>query len=121
MRIAIILMFIIAGFSTKAQVKVPPALDSVAARVIHYLQQQQPDSIYRMTGKAFQEKITAENFNSISTTKIFPLNDFKNVTFEKFESGISKYQVEGEPRLQLLIGLDDEKKIQTLLVQQYMP
>lgn len=121
MRIAIIMIFVSACFTTNAQVKAPSSLDSVAARVIHYLQQQQPDSVYQMTGTAFQEKITAENFNSISTTKIFPLNDFKTVRFEKFEAGISKYEVDGEPKLQLLIGIDEKHKIETLLVQQYVP
>lgn len=104
-----------------AQVKTVPSkqLDSVAAKVIHYFQQKQPDSVYLMTGKSFREKITSENFTSITTTKIFPVNDFSKVSFVSNDGGVSKYKVAGTPDLQLLIGLDADDKIETLLVQQY--
>lgn len=104
-----------------AQSKTVPSrqLDSVAAKVIHYFQQKQADSVYLMTGKSFQDKITSENFSSITTTKIFPLNDFSKVTYVSNDGGVSKYKVGGTPDLQLLIGLDADDKIETLLVQQY--
>lgn len=94
-------------------------LDSVGQKVILYFKNKQPDSVYLMTGKDFRDKITAENFNSITTTQIFPLNDFENVKYVSYAQGISKYKVEGTPVLQLLIGLDATGKISTLLIQQY--
>lgn len=123
MKSFILLAALFSPFLTTAQVKqIPPKkLDSVAQKVIAYFKVKQPDSIYAMTGKAFRDKITPENFSSITTTKILPLTDFKNVKFISSIQGISKYKVEGNPTLQLLIGLDVDDKIQTLLVQEYIP
>lgn len=95
--------------------------DSIALKVISFLKAKQPDSVYLLTGKAFREKITAENFNSITNSKIFPLTDFKNVKYISSTQGINKYRVEGTPALQLLIGLDADDKIDTLLIQEFIP
>lgn len=101
-------------------VQVPPKkLDSISAKVIGFFKSKQTDSIYAMTGKAFREKITQENFNSISTSQIFPLTNFEDVKFVGTQQGVNKYRVAGNPVLQLLIGLDVDDKIQTLLIQPY--
>ena len=114
----IILCFCFLG---KAQIKDEAAkkIDSVAQKVIYHLQKQQPDSVYAFTAPSFQEKITAENFNSILKDQLFPLNDFKLVTFISYADGINKYKVEGTPTLQLLVGLDELNKVQTLLIQPF--
>lgn len=95
--------------------------DSIAQKVIHYFALKQPDSVYQLTGKAFREQITAENFTAITTSKIFPLTDFKLVKYISTANGINKYRVEGTPTLQLLVGLDTDDKISTLLVQEFVP
>jgi len=51
--------------------------------------------------------------------QVFPLNDFKNVTFVKTVEGINKYKVDGSPELQLLIGLDKDNKLETFLIQAF--
>jgi hypothetical protein len=95
--------------------------DSIARKVIGFLRAKQPDSVYMLTGKAFRDKITAENFSSITTTKIFPLTDFKTVKYISTTQNINKYRVEGTPALQLLVGLDADDKINTLLIQEFIP
>lgn len=94
-------------------------LDSISAIVIHYMQAKQADSIYALAGEQFRSKISAADFRSISDTQVFPLNDFKNVTYVSTANGISKYKIAGTPDLQLLIGLDEENKLATLLIQAY--
>lgn len=93
--------------------------DSIGYKVIQYLRDHQADSIYIITGRKFKENISAENFKSVSENQIFPVNDFKNVSFIKMTNHINKYKINGTPDLQLLIGLDSENKIETLLIQPY--
>jgi len=92
-------------------------LDSVSKVVIHYLQAKQADSIYALAGERFKSQLTAENFKSISEKQVFPLNDFQHVTYVSTTNGINTYKVAGTPDLQLLIGLDDKNKLETLLVK----
>jgi len=94
-------------------------LDSISAIVIHYMQAKQADSIYALAGEQFRSKISAADFRSISDTQVFPLNDFKNVTYVSTTNGISKYKIAGTPDLQLFISLDEENKLATLLIQTY--
>ncbi len=94
--------------------------DSIAQKVISFLKNKQPDSVYAMSGKNFREKITPENFNSIATTQILPMNNFEKATFVSYLQGINKYKVDGSPILQLMLGLDAENKIETLLIQPYV-
>jgi len=107
-----------AGFS---QVNNPSQtiLDSISSIVIHYMKAKQADSIYALAGEVFRSKISAADFKSIADTQVFPLNDFKNVTYVHTANGISKYKVAGTPDLQLLIGLDKENKLETFLIQPY--
>lgn len=94
-------------------------LDSISAIVIHYLQAKQPDSIYALAGENFKSQLTQETFKSIAETQVFPLNNFQNVSYISTTNGISKYKVAGTPDLQLLVGLDNANKLQTLLIQQF--
>ena len=94
-------------------------LNSVSKIVIHYLQTKQSDSIYALAGESFKSQLSAENFRSISQNQVFPLNNFSNTTYVNTTNGINKYKVSGTPDLQLLIGLDKENKLQTLLIQPF--
>jgi len=94
-------------------------LDSLSKIVIHYMQVKQADSIYALAGENFKTHITQQDFKSISETQIFPLNDFEHVTYLNTTNGISKYKIAGTPDLQLLIGLDKENKLETLLIQPF--
>jgi precorrin-6B methylase 2 len=93
--------------------------DSIGTIVIQYLKEHKADQIYALAGNEFKQQLTLENFKNICESQLFPLNDFAKVSFEKTENGINKYKVGGSPELQLLIGLDAENKIGTLLVQPY--
>jgi hypothetical protein len=94
-------------------------LDSVSTIVIHYLQAKQSDSIYALAGEMFKSKISAADFKSISENQVFPLNDFKNVTYVSTMNGINKYKVAGTPDLQLFISLDKDNKLETFLLQPF--
>lgn len=93
--------------------------NSIGSVVIHYLENHQADSIYVLTGQAFKDRISKENFKNISENQLFSINDFKTVTFIKMQNGINKYKIKGTPELQLLVGLDAQNKIQTLQIQPY--
>lgn len=107
--------------TAQAQTKTPTELktDSMGTKAIQYLADHKTDSLYNLTGSKFQEKVTKEDFENVSENQIYPINDFKHVTFVKTIKGINKYKVEGSPELQLLVGLDAEFKIGTLLIQPY--
>ncbi|HWH64177.1 MAG TPA: hypothetical protein VNS50_12920 [Ginsengibacter sp.] len=114
----IVLLIMQAGFC-QAKDASQNLLDSMSQVVIHYFQNKQADSVYALAGQTFKSKITADNFKSISENQIFPLNNFQNVTYINTTNGINKYKVSGTPDLQLLIGLDKESKIETLLIQPF--
>jgi len=116
--IFICVFFIKSGF-TQATDTSKSILDSVSLKVIYYLQNKQPDSIYSITGQNFRDHITKEDFKNISENQIFPVNNFQNVIYVKTLNGINKYKVAGSPELQLLISLDKENKIETFLIQPY--
>ena len=94
-------------------------LDSISKVVIHYLQSKQADSIYAIAGKNFKSHMSAENFKSVAENQVFPLNDFKNTVYIETTNGINKYKVPGTPDLRLLVGLDNENKLETLLIQPF--
>ncbi len=107
--------------SANAQTKTLKELktDSMGTKAIQYLADHKADSLYNITGSKFQEKIAKEDFQNICENQLYAINDFKHVTFVKTIEGINKYKVEGSPELQLLVGLDAEFKIETLLIQPY--
>jgi hypothetical protein len=111
-------LFIQSGF-TRATNTSKNILDFISLKVIYYLQNKQADSIYSITGQNFRNHITKDDFKSISENQIFPINNFQNVTYVKTLNEINKYKVAGSPELQLLIGIDKENKIETLLIQPY--
>lgn len=47
------------------------------------------------------------------------MNNFQNVTYISTTNGVNKYKVAGTPDLQLLIGLDEKNKLETLLIQPF--
>ena len=98
-----------------------PAIDSVSNLVIHFLQEKQADSIYAMAGEEFKSKLSQSDFKSVAESQVFVFNDFKNTTFVSTTGGINKYKVTGTPELQLLVGLDEESKLYTLLIQPFTP
>jgi hypothetical protein len=112
------LLFLYTGFS-QTNNSTTSTLDSISKLVIHYLQAKQPDSIYAMAGEKFRGQLKQEDFKTISTTQVFPLNDFQHITFVGSENGINKYKVAGTPDLQLLIGLDATNKLETFLIKTF--
>lgn len=93
--------------------------DSIGKVVIQYLKDHRTDDIYKLTGDEFKSQLSLPDFKKICETQIFPMNDFKNVTFEKTENGINKYKVAGTPELQILIGIDDKDQLRTFFIQPY--
>lgn len=116
MIIAVLIMQ--AGFSQANSVD-QITLDSVSQAVIHYMQTKQADSIYALAGERFRSQLTAENFRSITENQIFPINNFRDVTFVRTINGINKYKVAGTPDLQMLIGLDEKNMLETFLIQPF--
>jgi hypothetical protein len=114
--IIITMLIIHTGFG-QANSAYQTTLDSISKIVIHYMQAKQADSIYALAGESFKSQLTPESFKTISEEHIFPINDFQNVTYVSTTNGINKYKVAGTPNLQLLISLDKQNKLETLLIQ----
>lgn len=106
------------GFSQTANPH-QSTLDSISKLVIHYLQAKKADSIYALGGENFKSHLSAEDFKSVAENQVFKINDFANTTYISTTNGINKYKVSGTPELQLLIGLDKENKLETLLIQPF--
>lgn len=115
----IVLFMFVANIQAQMKTLIQLKTDSIGNKVIEYLANHQSDSIYRMCGEHFKSIISQDNFENISQNKLYPINDFKKVTFTKTINGVNKYKVSGQPDLQLFVGLDADYKIETLLVQPF--
>ncbi|MEO6843684.1 MAG: hypothetical protein ABI184_00855 [Ginsengibacter sp.] len=117
--INIALFIFVANIQAQTKTLIQLKTDSIGNKVIAYLANHQSDSIYRMCGDNFKSHISKENFENVSKNQLYPINDYKKVTFIKTINGINKYKVAGQPDLQLLVGLDADFKIETLLIQPF--
>ena len=115
----IIILLLTPGVFSQVKDASQNLLDSMSHKVIHYFQNKQADSVYALAGQIFKNHITAEDFKSIAENQIFSLNNFQDVTYVSTVNGINKYKVSGSPELQLLISLDKQNKIETLLIQPF--
>lgn len=117
--IAAAALFLAAGLQAQTAQPRRDVTDSIGDVVIRYLATHQPDSIYLLAGNEFKSHLSQSDFKSICETQLFPLNDFKKVSFVKRINNVNKYKVEGAPALQLLVSLDSENKLYTFLIQPF--
>jgi|SRR6185437_949936 len=115
----IVIFMLVANIQAQTKTIKQLKTDSIGNKVIEYLANHQTDSIYRMCGDNFKSHISQENFENVSKNQLYLINDYKKVSFINTINGINKYKVSGKPDLQLLVGLDADFKIETLLIQPF--
>jgi putative CocE/NonD family hydrolase len=94
--------------------------DSIAQKVIVYLNNNEPDNIYNLLNDDFKKKLPYNTFKSISQNQIVPLTPFYNIILKQSKDGVNKYKAESKNgEFQLLIGLDSINKIRTLSINPY--
>jgi len=95
-------------------------VDSVCTLVKQYFNAKDVDKLYALTGDAFKKQLPAETFKQVCNNNLFPLGEMKEAVYEKQVNGVSKYKaVFATVNLNLLLSLDKDDKIETLLLQPY--
>lgn len=118
-------LYVIAGAATiAAQGQTPQTnqekkTDTVAQRVIRYFNRRQADSVYALTGDDFKKQVPYATWNNIAEKQMPPMLPFKNPVFVSSKNNVNKYKIESTALLQLLVGLDEQGRINALLLQPY--
>ena len=85
--------------------------DSVTQLVIHYLNENKPDSLYQLTGERTRKHITATLLASFTKEKLPYLLPLTKVSFITKNDSVSVYKVDGKIPLNFYISLDKLNKI----------
>ena len=95
--------------------------DSVFQLVKKYFNNQQPDSIYSLSGEKFHAALTPETFRYVCTNQLFPLGAIKSSSLISFVNNqLATYKLDFDAAtLQLQLTLDDKGKIELFLFQPY--
>jgi CubicO group peptidase (beta-lactamase class C family) len=94
--------------------------DSVSILVQQYFNAKNADSLYALAGNTFRQNLSEDQFKTICNNNLFPLGAMQ-IQFESFSNNISRYKAAfNSVNLVLLIGLNDQGKLQTLLFQPYV-
>lgn len=95
-------------------------IDSVCVLVKKYFNAKDVGNLYALAGDAFQKQLPAATFKQVCDNNLFPLGEMKDVQFESFTGGVSKYKaVFAAVNLSLYLSLDKDDKIQEFLFQPY--
>lgn len=94
--------------------------DSVCLLLKQYFNAKDVDKLYALAGEDFKKQLPPPTFKQVCDNNLFPLGEMKDAVYEKTMNGVSKYKaVFATVNLNLLLSLDKDDKIQTLLFQPY--
>jgi CubicO group peptidase (beta-lactamase class C family) len=107
--------------NTMAQSLQQQKTDSVFQQVKKYFNAKQADSIYAVAGESFKKNLDAITFSDFVNQRLFPLGEIKQSTLISFVNNkIATYKLEfATLKLQLLMSLDDNGKLDYFLFQPY--
>ncbi len=95
-------------------------IDSVCFLVKKYFNEKNADGLYLLGGEAFHKQLPLETFRQVCKDNLFPLGVIKETVFENNTNGVSKYKaVFDSGNISLLLSLDANNKLETLLFQAY--
>ena len=98
------------------------ALDSLANKARIYLNTHQPDSLYALMGKAFQQEIPVDQFRTISAGLSAQLGIWQRNTFRAFKRSAIRYKATfANAPMDFYLSQDSTGHIQTFLFRNYEP
>ena len=112
----IICLLLFMATAASAQTVEQQKTDSVFQQVKHLFNEQQPDSLYLLTGDVFRSKIAKDNFDTIFVKQMFPLGRIGQSTLVSFfNNKIATYKlVFNGFVLQVIMSVDENSKIDYL-------
>jgi CubicO group peptidase (beta-lactamase class C family) len=117
--ILLLVLFFESSFCSFAQFQQQKS-DSVCVLIKKYFNETNVEQLYALCGKEFQKQLTLEAFRLVCRNNLFPLEKIKETIFESSANGLYKYKaVFTTVNLNLLLSIDHEDKIETLLFQPY--
>ena len=87
--------------------------DTVARLAVHYMNDNQPDSVYQLAGEYFRSQIPATTWTTIYTNQLSALLPFTKVEFISGANGVNTYKLTGKVTLTYNVGLDSKNKLAT--------
>lgn len=90
--------------------------DSVARTMIRLINEKKTDSTYLLVGETFRKQIDATAWKNILEKNIYPISPFTEFLLISNSQKINRYK---SGRLQFLVGLDQQNKLETFMVQPY--
>ena len=87
--------------------------DTVARLAVHYMNANQPDSLYQLAGEQFRSQIPAATWTTIYTNQLSALLPFTKVEFISGANGVNTYKLTGKVKLTYNVGLDSKNKLAT--------
>ena len=118
-KILFLLLLLPASFCCIAQSQ-QQKTDSVCGLVKEYFNERNVEQLYGLFGKEYQKQLTLETLRQVCENNLFPIGEIKETVFESTANGINKYKaVFASLNLTMLLSLDKEEKVETLLFQPY--
>lgn len=111
-------------FSRISQAQTPNrfALDSLANKTRFYLNTKQPDSLYALMGKAFQQEIPVDPFRTITAGLARQLGSWEQNTFRAFNGSAIRYKATfANAPMDFYLSQDSTGHIQTFLFRNFEP
>lgn len=116
--IALIVSFCIA-ITAVSQSRVAETTDSISKSIIYLMNAGLWDSAYKATSTSFQKNVPPQTWKNVSK-QLSSLLPFSLPIYDTNLQGVRKYKLQGGgTSFQLLLHLDAELKIETLLLQPY--
>ncbi|MDB5016904.1 MAG: hypothetical protein JWQ84_1736 [Mucilaginibacter sp.] len=91
--------------------------DTLARKILNFINHKQTDSIYAYAGESFKNKIDAKTWKSIAENGLFPLTPLGEPVFINSKNGVNKYKIN---QYQYIFGLDKAGKFRALALQPYL-
>ena len=106
------LLALIGVATAKAQTSVvEKKTDSVARLAIKYMNANQPDSVYNLTGSNFRSQIPAATWATVYSTQLSALLPFTKSEFVKSVGAVNVYKLTGKVVLTYNVSIDGSGKI----------
>jgi CubicO group peptidase (beta-lactamase class C family) len=91
--------------------------DTLARKILNFINHKQTDSIYAYAGESFKNKIDAKTWKSIAENGLFPLTPLGEPVFINSKNGVNKYKLN---QYQYIFSLDKAGKFRALALQPYL-
>jgi len=107
-----VLLLLMIVITAKAQTTaVEKKTDTIAELAINFMNANQPDSVYALTGANFRSQIPSATWNTVYTTQLSALLPFTKVEFVKSIGVINVYKLTGKVVLTYHVSIDASAKI----------